>query len=261
MIRILIDPVACDAYGYCAELLPEAITLDEWGYPIVDGKPLPPELVDAAQACRPRLPPARHHAAGAQGRSLRRAGGATMAGVPERPAVTPDRPGDPAGAPRATSAASSSCCCSAPVPGGPPSTEDPADLGPYRAALRDIEAAGGAVLVAELDGEVVGVCQLIVFRHLQAQRRAAAPRSSRCTCTPTTGGRESARALLARRRRPGPRARLLPRPADLQHGPPRRPSLLRAARVRRPPTSASRCASTLTAGPPLALCRCNHVIS
>ena len=42
MLRILIDPVACDAYGYCAELLPEAITLDEWGYPIVDGKPLPP---------------------------------------------------------------------------------------------------------------------------------------------------------------------------------------------------------------------------
>ena len=29
-------------------------------------------------------------------------------------------------------------------------------------------ASGGAVLVAELDGEVVGVCQLIVFRHLQA---------------------------------------------------------------------------------------------
>ena len=49
VIRILIDPVACDAYGYCAELLPEAISLDEWGYPIVDGKPLPPELVDAAK--------------------------------------------------------------------------------------------------------------------------------------------------------------------------------------------------------------------
>ena len=26
MLRILIDPVACDAYGYCAELLPEAIS-------------------------------------------------------------------------------------------------------------------------------------------------------------------------------------------------------------------------------------------
>lgn len=49
MIRIVIDPVACDAYGYCAELLPEAISLDEWGYPVVDGKPLPSELTEVAR--------------------------------------------------------------------------------------------------------------------------------------------------------------------------------------------------------------------
>jgi GNAT superfamily N-acetyltransferase len=55
------------------------------------------------------------------------------------------------------------------VPGGPPSAEDPGALAPYRAALRDIVESGGAVLVAELQGEVVGVCQLIVFRHLQAR--------------------------------------------------------------------------------------------
>ncbi len=54
------------------------------------------------------------------------------------------------------------------VPGGPPSTEDPTALGPYRAALGDIAAGGGTVLVAEVHGEVVGTCQLIVFRHLQA---------------------------------------------------------------------------------------------
>jgi len=47
--RITIDPVACDAYGYCAELLPEAITLDEWGYPRVNGSPVPDELVAAAK--------------------------------------------------------------------------------------------------------------------------------------------------------------------------------------------------------------------
>jgi len=39
----------------CAELLPERITLDEWGYPIVDERPLSPELAShaqrAAQAC------------------------------------------------------------------------------------------------------------------------------------------------------------------------------------------------------------------
>jgi ferredoxin len=49
MTRIVIDPVACDAYGYCAELLPEAISLDEWGYPIVHGGPLPVELEDLAK--------------------------------------------------------------------------------------------------------------------------------------------------------------------------------------------------------------------
>jgi ferredoxin len=46
---ITVDPVACDAYGYCAELLPEAITLDEWGYPIIEDGPLPVELVDLAK--------------------------------------------------------------------------------------------------------------------------------------------------------------------------------------------------------------------
>jgi ferredoxin len=48
-VRVTIDPVACDAYGYCAELLPEAVSLDEWGYPIVDGRPLPTQLVNAAR--------------------------------------------------------------------------------------------------------------------------------------------------------------------------------------------------------------------
>ena len=47
--------------------------------------------------------------------------------------------------------------------------EDPADLAPYHAALADIERGAGQVLVAQLQGEVVGVCQLIVFRHLQSK--------------------------------------------------------------------------------------------
>lgn len=47
--RIVIDPVACDAYGYCAEILPEAIDLDEWGYPITKDGPLPPELFALAK--------------------------------------------------------------------------------------------------------------------------------------------------------------------------------------------------------------------
>lgn len=54
-LRLRVDPVACDAYGFCAELLPERVTLDEWGYPVVDGRPVESGLVDlatrAAAAC------------------------------------------------------------------------------------------------------------------------------------------------------------------------------------------------------------------
>ena len=41
------------------------------------------------------------------------------------------------------------------------------DIALYRSALHEIENGAGAVLVAQLGDEVVGVCQLIVFRHLQ----------------------------------------------------------------------------------------------
>lgn len=55
------------------------------------------------------------------------------------------------------------------LPGSPGEWEYPADLGRYERALREIGGAGGSVLVAEVDGEVIGVCQLIVFRQLQAR--------------------------------------------------------------------------------------------
>jgi ferredoxin len=53
--RIRVNPIACEAHGLCAELLPERITLDEWGYPLIDSRPLAPAAVElarrAAQAC------------------------------------------------------------------------------------------------------------------------------------------------------------------------------------------------------------------
>jgi ferredoxin len=53
--RLRVNPIACEAHGMCAELLPERITLDEWGYPLIDSAALPEELVEharrAAQAC------------------------------------------------------------------------------------------------------------------------------------------------------------------------------------------------------------------
>jgi ferredoxin len=39
-----VNPILCDAHGLCAELLPERIELDEWGYPILDAAPIPPSL-------------------------------------------------------------------------------------------------------------------------------------------------------------------------------------------------------------------------
>jgi ferredoxin len=48
-LTIKIDPIACEAYGYCAELLGEHVRLDEWGYPIVNGEPVPHRLVALAK--------------------------------------------------------------------------------------------------------------------------------------------------------------------------------------------------------------------
>jgi len=38
--RVTVDMTACEGRGLCAELLPERITLDDWGYPIIDPAPV-----------------------------------------------------------------------------------------------------------------------------------------------------------------------------------------------------------------------------
>jgi len=43
-IRLRVNPVACSGHGACAELLPELISLDEWGYPVLTDSPLPAAL-------------------------------------------------------------------------------------------------------------------------------------------------------------------------------------------------------------------------
>jgi ferredoxin len=54
-IRVRLNPITCVAHGLCADLFPERITLDDWGYPIIDPTPIPPELEEharrAADAC------------------------------------------------------------------------------------------------------------------------------------------------------------------------------------------------------------------
>jgi ferredoxin len=39
--RLEVDWTACDGHGYCAELLPELVGVDEWGYPVVSPRPVP----------------------------------------------------------------------------------------------------------------------------------------------------------------------------------------------------------------------------
>ena len=48
-MRIDVDPIKCEAHGLCAELFPERITLDEWGYPLIDHTPIPVALEALAQ--------------------------------------------------------------------------------------------------------------------------------------------------------------------------------------------------------------------
>jgi ferredoxin len=47
--RITVDRLRCDGRGVCAELLPEVITLDDWGYPIVAAAIVPDHLLAQAR--------------------------------------------------------------------------------------------------------------------------------------------------------------------------------------------------------------------
>lgn len=47
--RLHVDPIACDGHGLCAELFPEWIALDDWGYPIIDASPVPAGLEEHAR--------------------------------------------------------------------------------------------------------------------------------------------------------------------------------------------------------------------
>lgn len=48
-VSLRIDPISCDGRGVCAELLPELVRLDDWGYPITDEARVPPDLLDAVR--------------------------------------------------------------------------------------------------------------------------------------------------------------------------------------------------------------------
>lgn len=43
-MELVVDPIACDGHGLCAELLPELIALDDWGFPMTRAPEVPPGL-------------------------------------------------------------------------------------------------------------------------------------------------------------------------------------------------------------------------
>jgi ferredoxin len=47
MLRV--NPVACSGHGLCAELLPELVTADEWGYPLISDRDVPAWLIPDAR--------------------------------------------------------------------------------------------------------------------------------------------------------------------------------------------------------------------
>jgi ferredoxin len=47
--RLRVDPIGCAAHGICAELLPELIDLDEWGYPLLKATAVPRRLTADAE--------------------------------------------------------------------------------------------------------------------------------------------------------------------------------------------------------------------
>jgi ferredoxin len=53
--QLIVDPIACVGHGLCADLFPERIVLDDWGFPIIDPREIHADLVvharRAIEAC------------------------------------------------------------------------------------------------------------------------------------------------------------------------------------------------------------------
>jgi ferredoxin len=47
--KLRVNAIACSGHGLCAELLPELISLDEWGYPVIADQAVPPRLARQAR--------------------------------------------------------------------------------------------------------------------------------------------------------------------------------------------------------------------
>ena len=57
--ELRVNPIACEAHGLCIELLPELISADPWGYPVIAARPGARHAAAAGPPGRHRLPDAR----------------------------------------------------------------------------------------------------------------------------------------------------------------------------------------------------------
>lgn len=54
--HLRVNPIDCTAHGMCAELLPERVELDDWGYPMIDDRPLSASLIEYARMAAATCP-------------------------------------------------------------------------------------------------------------------------------------------------------------------------------------------------------------
>lgn len=47
-VKLVLDPLACNGRGVCAEMLPERIEIDRWGFPVIDDDGITPALLEHA---------------------------------------------------------------------------------------------------------------------------------------------------------------------------------------------------------------------
>jgi ferredoxin len=70
-LRIVVDPTACQGRGLCAELFPERIGMDAFGYPVVSDDEVGPELVEHARRAAAMCPQLALHLVKTQATALR----------------------------------------------------------------------------------------------------------------------------------------------------------------------------------------------
>ena len=49
---LLVNPILCDGFGHCAELAPDLVHVDEWGYPVIVTEPVPLSNLAALESDR-----------------------------------------------------------------------------------------------------------------------------------------------------------------------------------------------------------------